>query len=563
MSDSMKKTSLAAGLITTYLFFFYFSGCTHLLMKISGHTTSVGLRQAIYMSLLWFIPVLIFPRQQKSVATAIGIVLWLSSAISLGYYCIYQQTFSTSILFIIFESNIKESTEFVGQYFRWWMIPVLIAHTAIAYALWRTIKPIETSLRVRTGISIGIVVFLFAVPALGLCTSKRGCTLGTAIDRIQVRMEPAEPWQFIMGYAQYRKQLQEMENLRQANAALPPLSGLVDHNINANSTLVLIIGESTNRGHMGIYGYSRDTTPRLSAIKNELLLFDNVVSSRPTTIESLMQVLSFADQEHPTLYLEKPTLMNMMKQAGYRSYWITNQQTLTKRNTMLTNFSKQTDEQFYMNTSREQNSRQYDTNVLAPLAQVLKENAPKKFIVIHLLGTHLKYEYRYPEEYDVFKDGNGVTTTHDEDKLKYINRYDNAVLFNDFVVSSIIEQLRSTNTPTRMAYFSDHGEDVYDSPPHHILGRNESMPTAPMYTIPMIVWSSSNWQDADQQAAHMRANLQRPYSNAHFIHSWADLANISFDELDRTKSLASPLLKDYPLLVGDPFEPKTLRPLSQ
>jgi len=33
--------------------------------------------------------------------------------------------------------------------------------------------------------------------------------------------------------------------------------------------------------------------------------------------------------------------MNIMKQAGYRTYWITNQQTLTKRNTMLTNFSEQ------------------------------------------------------------------------------------------------------------------------------------------------------------------------------------------------------------------------------
>ncbi|MFT3929605.1 MAG: phosphoethanolamine transferase CptA [Spongiibacteraceae bacterium] len=559
----MKKTSLAAGLISTYLFFFYFSGCTHLLMKISGHTTSVGLRQALYMSLLWFIPLFTFPRHQKAITGGIGILLWLSSLISLGYYCIYQQTFSTSVLFIIFESNIKESSEFIGQYFRWWMIPVLIAHTAIALLLWRRVKPIDMSLRARSITCVVIALFLFVAPVASNCSSKRPCTTEQMVDRIQKRMEPAEPWQFIMGYAQYRKQLQEMENLRQANAALPPLNGLVDHNINPTSTLVLIIGESTNRGHMGIYGYSRDTTPRLSAIKNELLLFDNVVSSRPTTIESLIQVLSFADQEHPTLYLEKPTLMNMMKQAGYRSYWITNQQTLTRRNTMLTNFSQQTDEQFYMNTSREQNSRQYDTNVLAPLAKVLKEDAPKKFIVIHLLGTHLKYEYRYPEEYDVFKDASGVTTTHDEAKLKYINRYDNAVLFNDFVVSSIIEQLRSTNTPTRMAYFSDHGEDVYDSPPHHILGRNESIPTAPMYTIPMIVWSSSNWQDADEQAAHMRANLHRPYSNAHFIHSWADMANISFDELDRTKSFASPLLKDYPLIVGDPFEPKTLRPLPQ
>lgn len=559
----MKKYFSAVSLATHYLFFLYFSACTHLLMKLSGHTTSVGLRQAIYMSLLWLVPVLVFQRHNKIVAGIIGGMLWLSSAISLAYYCIYQQTFSTSVLFIIFESNIKESVEFASQYFRWWMIPALIAHTAIAYALWRNIKPIETTVPVRAGISVAIVLFLFALPALSYCTSKRPCTRDNVVDRIQVRMEPAEPWQFIVGYAQYRKQLQEMENLRQANAAVPPLENLVDNNVNPTSTLVLIIGESTNRGHMGVYGYTRDTTPRLSAIKDELLLFDKVVSSRPTTIESLNQVLSFADQEHPTLHLEKPTLMNMMRQAGYRSYWITNQQTLTRRNTMLTNFSKQTDEQFYMNTSREQNSREYDTNVLEPLKRVLQDNASKKFIVIHLLGTHLKYEYRYPKEFDVFKDAQGVAAALDKNKLSYVNRYDNAVLFNDFVVSSIIELLRGSRSPTRMVYFSDHGEDVYDSPPHNILGRNESIPTAPMYTIPLIVWSSPNWRDQNDQATQLRANLHRPYSNAHFIHTWADLAYLSFDELDRTKSLASALLKDHPLLVGDPFHPKTLRVLSQ
>ncbi|MFO6427989.1 hypothetical protein ACLBOM_34695 [Escherichia coli] len=30
--------------------------------------------------------------------------------------------------------------------------------------------------------------------------------------------------------------------------------------------------------------------------------------------------------------------MNMMKQAGYKTFWITNQQTMTARNTMLTVF---------------------------------------------------------------------------------------------------------------------------------------------------------------------------------------------------------------------------------
>ncbi|STE89449.1 inner membrane protein [Escherichia coli] len=48
----------------------------------------------------------------------------------------------------------------------------------------------------------------------------------------------------------------------------------------------------------------------------------------------------------------------MMKQAGYKTFWITNQQTMTARNTMLTVFSRQTDKQYYMNQQRTQSARE-------------------------------------------------------------------------------------------------------------------------------------------------------------------------------------------------------------
>ncbi len=106
--------------------------------------------------------------------------------------------------------------------------------------------------------------------------------------------------------------------------------------------------------------------------------------------------------------------MNMMKQAGYKTFWITNQQTMTARNTMLTVFSRQTDKQYYMNQQRTQSAREYDTNVLKPFQDVLNDPAPKKLIIVHLLGTHIKYKYRYPENQGKF-DGN---TDHASARIK-------------------------------------------------------------------------------------------------------------------------------------------------
>ncbi|MCM5152522.1 phosphoethanolamine transferase CptA, partial [Escherichia coli] len=93
--------------------------------------------------------------------------------------------------------------------------------------------------------------------------------------------------------------------------------------------------------------------------------------------------LTFANEKNPDLYLTQPSLMNMMKQAGYKTFWIINQQTITARNTMLTVFSRQTDRQYYMNQQRTQSAREYDTNVLKPFQEVLKDPAPKKLIIVH------------------------------------------------------------------------------------------------------------------------------------------------------------------------------------
>lgn len=49
-----------------------------------------------------------------------------------------------------------------------------------------------------------------------------------------------------------------------------------------------MIGESTQRGRMSLYGYPRETTPELDALHKTdpgLTVFNNVVTSRPYTIE--------------------------------------------------------------------------------------------------------------------------------------------------------------------------------------------------------------------------------------------------------------------------------------
>jgi heptose-I-phosphate ethanolaminephosphotransferase len=536
-----------------YLFFWFFSGVIQTwLLPIAGLP---GFRNILFFSAMWLVPVLLFPRWSRSISAVIGVVLWAASLVSLGYLGIYGQEFSQSVIFIIFESNQAEAGEYLSQYFDFWLIVGLIVYTLAAIGIWRRLRPVYLPRTHAIGLALLLLIGNLGYPYL------RYVPEGTeyATLKLQKRMESAVPWQLVIGYLQYRQQLANVQSLLQANVALPPLVNLKDGNGDAPRTLVLVIGESTTSRRMSLYGYPRPTTPRLEVLKEkgELTVFSDVITSRPYTIEILQQALTFANQEEPDRFPAEPTLMNLMRQAGYRSFWITNQQTMTHRNTLLTTFSQQADEAYYLNQQRRQNARQYDQEVFDPFLKVLQHDAPKKFIVVHLLGTHSGYGYRYPEEYEKFTGREKTPPGLSDRQIDLYNDYDNAVLYNDFVVSRLIEMFSENHANGFLLYFSDHGEEVFDTPPHHTLGRNEGVPTRNMYQVPFILWQSPEWRANHPQ--HPGDMQDRKYSNAHFIHTWSDLAGLSYNRFKPELSLVNPGFKVRPRWIGDPSDRKNLR----
>lgn len=539
-----------------YLFFWYFSGVVQLIIFSGGIAGFTGLRAAFYMSTIWLIPTLIFPIHTRKITAVIGLFLLPFALISLGYLYIYHQEFSQSVLFIIFESNMAESTEYLASYFSWGILVFLLIYTAIGFMIWQRLRPVmlpKQAMRI-----LFLIIGLIVVTPFVRSIFFKGNTWPETIGRIAQNMEPAAPWQMIVGYFEYREQLRNMQLLLSRASNNPPLANLREVGDQA-STLVLVIGESTNRQRMSLYGYPRITTPRLDKMKEELYAFTNVIGPRPYTIETLQQVLTFADQKSPSRYNTTPTIMNLMKQAGYKTFWITNQQTITARNTMLTAFSKQTDQQFYLNNNRSQNAKQYDDVVFSPFKQVLADPTPKKFIVVHLLGTHMKYQYRFSEDFARFIGRDHVPDwVSNGQELEEYNSYDNAVLFNDYVVSTLIDLTRqqSQNKNSLLLYLSDHGEEVFDAKPH-FKGRNEAAPTMAMYTVPFVMWVSPQWRSHHHEVT--LASLDRPFITSSLIHTWAELAGLNFDEWDPSKSIINPSYNSKPRLIGDPYNKKSLR----
>ena len=546
-------------LIYAILYFCYFSCTLQLYIALTGHANFIGLRDSLIYSMIWLVPMLFFPNFTKKYATIYGIVVGGLSLISIGYFTIFRQEFSQSVFFVMAESNYNESHEFISQYLSIKLVAVLLIYSFVGGVLWFKVKPVYV--KNMTKWLVSIVIMVYALTPLFISIAIKRTSLERATKHLLSRMETTVPWQLLSSYAAYRSQLSNMENILNHLQSLPKFENLKDVNTNTPRTLVLVIGESTTRSRMGIYGYERDTTPLIEQFEKDnpdFVVFNDVVSSRPYTIEILQQALTLADEQHPDLYLSKPSLIDLMKQAGYKTFWITNQQTMTKRNTMLTMFSKQADEQFYMNNDRNQSSRQYDSSVFEPFKSVLNDPTEKKFIVIHLLGTHMKYELRYPEsdEYQRFNDKSGLAFDLDDDKLDVYNSYDNAIMFNDFVITKLFNLFKASDANGFMLYFSDHGEDVYQTAPHDVLGRNEKAPTRAMYTIPFMLWQSPKW--LTNHPNNFQSYVNRKFSTQDLIHTWSDLAGLSFDDYQPERSIVNKDFAQPIRWIGDPHNKKGL-----
>jgi len=558
MTDFPKKHPL----LWAYLFAAYFSLCYHIPIYATGMSGFIGLRETILMSLMWLVPILLAPGYTRQLLALSGLIMWPAAVISVFSFIIYGQEFSQSTIFIVFESNIAEGSEFVSSYWQWWFIPVLLVFSAIPVWMWRQARPLVIRRRKRFAYAALFTLIPF-FPFISTALTEEDTTLSDAVYHQMKRMEPAAPWNLVVGYAKYRQQMASMTALLEKNRQVKPLQELKAKVATLPDTVVLVLGESTNRQRMSLYGYHRPTTPHLDAMQanNELMVFRDVVTPRPYTIEALQQILSFAEPKNPELFFTKPNLLNMMQQAGYEITWITNQQTQTRRNTMLTTFSQLADHQVYLNNNRAQNANQYDEVVLPPFAETLKSDAAKKLIIVHLLGTHRAYEHRFPETYRQFNDTLGVPEWVTPDLREDYNNYDNAILYNDKVVSSLIQAVQNQHDNSLLVYFADHGEEVYDYPGNLFAGRNEADPTSAMYTVPFIVWTSPAFRQT-RDIDHWRSAADRPYSIAHFIHTFADMVGLDFAGMDERASLVSKNFQARPRLIGDPLNAQSLKRYS-
>lgn len=443
----------------------------------------------------------------------------------------FDQKLTPQFFFILFETNLNESREFLAMHgFGKMLLPAVLTALPLFLLPWLQQRRGFRFLRLAIAAVYGLVNL-----GLGI--------LGTMGFEYWYR-EFNPSMALFHGLREYRRDLSGYRQISESLSAESPDCRSGTGSPPGNRIIAVVIGESTSRHHMGIYGYHRDTTPRLSAMADRLTIFRNVISPHSHTNPVMKKLLTFKNNDNDGEWYTYPTLINCMRAAGYRTYWISNQEPSGAWANVTTALANQADVRIF-NSWRSMDSDMavpYDRDLLNYFDQILQPGLRQDtFIVLHLMGNHVNYRDRYPPEFNRF-DASTVPdasrTFLTDAKKQVISEYDNAVLMSDHVVAEVIERLEKQPLPACVIFLSDHGEEVYDQ--RNFCGHTESVGNRYMIEIPFIVWMSESFKSLDPEHADpIGSGLDNPYMTDDFIHTVLDLAGVESGWFEPERSVVN------------------------
>ncbi|SSY80343.1 phosphoethanolamine transferase [Alysiella crassa] len=271
-------------------------------------------------------------------------------------------------------------------------------------------------------------------------------------------------------------------------------NGIYD-NVPAQQTMVLVLSESLTSFNLSVCDYPRETTPELHKRLPEIRIWCNAYSPYPSTLNALKAMLTDVPSDNPD-FTPTQSLQAYAKQAGFKTFWLSNQDD----SYLSSLFGSFADVAVYNNKRSGRSSVAKDAELLPHFQAALNDVAPRKLIIVHLIGSHPNYSARYSAEFARFPNSNDAAVEQAvATQLQQANAgfwvkqqrddYDNSVLYQDFVLSELLKSLQHNQAAVRSLIFvSDHGNEVG----HEKDFAGHSPKTRAGYRVPIVMWDSRN-----------------------------------------------------------------------
>ena len=438
----------------------------------------------------------------------------------------YTALIGVGVVASLLETNMKEAGEFVTMYMgaQEWILVALLASGGAWLFLnkpWRKLHFDQTGKRVLTScllvVTITYTVILFSLHIEVLWDTmfpmqRLVLSSSTAIDNIRA----------------YR----ELSSHLDADVELT-------RNDSKIKNVVFILGESTNRNHMHLYGYYLPNTPNLDdmAARGEISVFRDVVSPHSTTIAVLSKLFTFCNHESDKPWYEYSNLIDIMNSAGYKTYWLSNQESSGIWGNVAQIYAAHSNVSHFTRIRDSREDDGLEDGALFPLVDeaIAQRDEQKNFYVVHLMGGHGLYYNRFPYIFTKFTKDD-IQLEVNEAQKTVIAQYDDALYYNDYIVSGIIDKFRCTGEDSIVVYVPDHGEAVYDE--GGFTGHIEENPSRHMIEIPVIIWASDRFKELHPEKwAAIQAAVDNPYMTDDMIHTMLDIVDVQTADYDPARSI--------------------------
>lgn len=398
----------------------------------------------------------------RSVGKFLLVVFFIINAIAVYFINTYGVLIDKTMIGNVFNTDYAESASFFSIKLLLYIIlfgilpSIYIIKVKIITVTWKKFA-VTSSLTL-----LFILVVVFANASNWLWIDKNAKVLGAL----------PMPWSYTANtYLYYSSKAKSNEK-----EILLPDAKIKDEQ---KSVVVLVIGESARSQNFSLYGYGKNTNPRLSKIQN-LFHFD-ATSCATYTTAGVKCILEYANTNK--LY---EILPNYLNRNNVEVIWRT-----TNWGEPPVHIQNYQNKDALMAADKSE-GRDYDEVLLSGLKeQILASKKNKILVVLHTSTSHgPTYSQKYPSQFEIFKPVCNSVELGDCSQAELVNAYDNTIVYTDYILSKVIEDLQGLNEyKSTMIFVSDHGESLGEKN-LYMHGVPISIAPKEQYEIPFIVWLS-------------------------------------------------------------------------
>jgi len=463
------------------------------------------------------------------------------------YVAQYHHPTSAQIIATIVATNPLEAREYFGRLLLPLVLVLLAGALVALVAAWASFR---AGLRWRGYTRLGLlgagIVAMLVPLGVGVATSRHKSSANSAAEESAsaplrdygYAIEDGYPFGVIPRIVAYRHEWHRMRGEAARFRAFRFHAHRTGAPLRQRQVYVLVIGESSRRANWQLFGYERPTNPELSKLKN-LVPITHFISTWPESIAAIPMILT---RRKPDMAWDAPwheaSILRAMQEAGYETYWISNQQAIGEFDSPVSMYAYEAEHVEWLNHASWTAPGSYDGDLIRPLKDALRASDKDIFIVLHMMGSHVKYDYRYPKTFEHWQPTQLSPPGEGSSIERARNSYDNSILYTDHVLAEVIDALKASGAVTGLWFESDHGELI---PTPTCDKEGHGVGTVPEYEIPALFWYSDSYEaHFPLRVESLRAHAGKRTLSADTFESLIDMTGVTFPTHDESWSLFSP-----------------------